>query len=191
MNIKVGGTIGNPAPDGVVKIKDGVAVLPFSTLKVADGTVRFTPETGFDPILEIRGQAEPRPYRVDVYVHGRLSSPQLVLTSNPPLPENEIMTLLATGTTTAGLENTQAASSRALQLLLEELRRGRLPFARQLRPVFKVLDRVDFNLAEADPYDSDQFTTATIALSDKWYISAGMGSEGDTRLLGIWRLSFR
>jgi hypothetical protein len=190
MNIKVGGTIGNPAPDGAVRIKDGVAVLPFSTLKVADGYVRLTPETGFDPILEIRGEAEPRPYRVNAYVHGRLSDPQLVLTSNPPLPENEIMTLLATGTTTAGLENTQAASSRALQLLLEEMRRGRLPFARQLRPVFRVLDRVDFNLAESDPYDSDKFTTATIALTNRWFISAGMGAEG-TRLLGIWRLSFR
>ncbi len=190
-DIKVGGTVATPAPNGYVRIKDGVAVLPFSTLKVPNGYVRFTPETGFDPILEIRGQAEPRPYRVDVYVHGRASDPQLVLTSNPPLPENEIMTLLATGTTTAGLENTQAASSRALQLLFEEMRRGRLPFARQLRPVMKILDRVDFNLAEADPYDGDSFTTATIALTDRWFISAGMGAEGDTRVLGIWRLSFR
>lgn len=191
VQIRVGGTIANPAPDGFVRIRDGVAVLPFSTLKIPNGFVRFTPENGFDPILDIRGMAEPRPYRVDLYVHGRVSNPQLVLTSNPPLPENEIMTLLATGTTTAGLEDTQAASSRAIQLLIEEMRRGRLPFAKQLRPVFKVLDRVDFNLAETDPYDSDSFTTATIALTDRWFISAGMGSEGDTRFLGIWRLSFR
>jgi hypothetical protein len=191
VDVKVGGTVAAPAPDGAVRIRDGVAVLPFSTLKVPRGIVRFTPETGLDPILEIRGFAEPRPYRVDVYVHGRASDPQLVLTSNPPLPEHEIMTLLATGTTSAGLENTQAASSRALQLLFEEMRRGRLPFARQLRPVMKVLDRVDFNLAESDPYDGDSFSTATIALTDRWFISAGMGEGGDTRFLGIWRLSFR
>jgi hypothetical protein len=191
VNVKVGGTVAAPAPDGTVRIREGVAVLPFSTLKVPRGIIRFTPETGLDPILEIRGFAEPRPYRVDVYVHGRASDPQLVLTSNPPLPEHEIMTLLATGTTSAGLENTQAASSRALQLLFEEMRRGRLPFARQLRPVMKVLDRVDFNLAESDPYDGDSFSTATIALTNRWYISAGMGESGDTRFLGIWRLSFR
>lgn len=190
-DIRIGGTVAAPAPNGAVRIRDGVAVLPFSTLKIPNGFVRFTPETGLDPVLEIRGFAEPRPYRVDVYVHGRASSPQLVLTSNPPLPEHEIMTLLATGTTSAGLEDTQAASSRALQLLFEEMRRGRLPFARQLRPVMKVLDRVDFNLAESDPYDSDSFTTATIALTDRWYISAGMGESGDTRFLGIWRLTFR
>jgi hypothetical protein len=114
-----------------------------------------------------------------------------VLTSMPPLPENEIMTLLATGTTTSGLEDPQTASTRALQLLIEELRRGRFRFGKQLRPVLALLDRVEFSLAEADPYSSDQFTTATIALSDRWFISAGMGSEGDSRVMAIWRLSFR
>jgi hypothetical protein len=107
------------------------------------------------------------------------------------LPENEIMTLLATGTTTAGLENPQAASSRAMQLLAEELRRGRFIGGRQLRPVLGLLDRVDFSLAEADPYSSDSFSTATISLTDQWFVSAGMGAEGDSRLMGIWRISFR
>ncbi|MBK1881331.1 translocation/assembly module TamB domain-containing protein [Luteolibacter pohnpeiensis] len=189
--LRIGGTIGNLAPDGTVRIRRGVAVLPFSTLNIPEGIVRFTPATGFDPILEIKGTSNPRPYQVEVYVYGSASDPQLVLTSNPPLPENEIMTLLATGTTTSGLEDTDTASSRALQLLIEEARRGRLPFSKQLRPLLKLADRVDFNLAESDPYDSDSFSTATIKLTDRYYISAGMGEQGDTRLIGIWRLNFR
>ncbi len=189
--IRVGGTIGNPAPDGTVRIRNAVASLPFSRLEVASGFLRFSPENGIDPTLEIRGVSEPRPYRVNIYVYGQLSDPQIILTSSPPLPDNEIMTLLATGTTTSGLEDPQAASSRAFQLLIEEARRGRLPFARQLRPVLKVLDRVDFNLSEQDPYDNDTFSTATIKLTERWYVSAGMGSEGNSRLLGLWRFSFR
>ena len=101
------------------------------------------------------------------------------------------MTLLATGTTTAGLEDPQAASSRAMQLLVEELRRGRFRFGKQLRPVLALLDRVDFSLSEADPYSSDAFSTATIELTDHWYISAGVGATGDSRFLAIWRLSFK
>jgi hypothetical protein len=101
------------------------------------------------------------------------------------------MTLLATGTTTSGLEDPQAASSRAIQLLIEELRHGRFRLGKRLRPVLALLDRVDFSLAEADPYSSDQFTTATVSLSDRWLISAGMGSEGDSRVMAIWRLSFK
>jgi hypothetical protein len=190
-SVRVGGTLGMPAPSGEVRITDFRAALPFSTLTVRAGSARFTPATGFDPVLEIRGTAEPRPYQVNCYVYGRASNPQLVLTSNPPLPDNEIMTLLATGTTTTGLENPQAASARAMQLLAEELRRGRFAVGKQLRPLFGLLDRVDFTLAEADPYSNASYSTATLAISDHWYVSAGMSSEGDSRVLGIWRVTFR
>jgi hypothetical protein len=190
-NVRIGGTFGAPAPDGRLEIKNFRAALPFSTLSVSSGTATFTPAAGFDPLLEIRGTAEPRPYRVTIYAYGRASDPQLVLTSNPPLPENEIMTLLATGTTTTGLEDPQAASSRALQLLVEEMRRGRSRIGRRLRPLLGLLDRVDFSLTEADPYSSDSFSTATLSITDRWFLSAGMSATGDSRVLAIWRLSFR
>jgi hypothetical protein len=189
-DVRVRGTLGNPLPDGEAQIIDLKARLPFSSLEVKRGKLRFTPETGFDPILDIRATSNPRPYSVNGYVHGRASNPQLMLTSSPPLPENEIMTLLATGTTTSGLEDPQAASSRALQLLLEETRRGRNVIGRQLRPLLAPLDRVDFTLAENDPYSSDSFTTATLELTDRWFLSAGMSDDGDTRVLAIWRLVF-
>ncbi len=189
--LRIEGTLGDPKPNGEVRLSDVVAKLPFTTLEVQKGTLTFTPATGFDPILEIRGRAEPRPYRVSAYAYGKVSDPQLVLTSEPPLPENEIMTLLATGTTTDGLEDTQAASNRAMQLLIEELRRGRFLFGKQLRPALKLLDNVDFSLAESDPYDSDSYSSATIKLSDQWYVSAGLGAQGDQRALAIWRFSFK
>jgi hypothetical protein len=189
--LRIEGKLGDPKPNGKVRLTDAVARLPFSTLEVRRAFLTFTPQTGFDPIVELRGTAEPRPYRVDVYAHGRMSDPQLVLTSQPPLPENEIMTLLATGTTSAGLEDSQAASSRAMQLLIEELRRGRFLFGKQLRPVLGLLDNVDFSLAESDPYDSGTYNSATLKLSDRWYVSAGIGEEGDQRVLAIWRLRFR
>jgi hypothetical protein len=190
-DLRASGTLGAPSLVGEVNISNLKAALPFSTLTVPSGTLRFTPATGLDPILEIRGNAEPRPYRVNLIVYGRASDPQLVLTSNPPLPANEIMTLLATGTTTSGLENPQAASSRAIQLFAEELRRGRVPFGRQLRPLLGLFDRVDFSLAEEDPYSTESFSTATLSLTDSWLLSAGMGADGDSRVMGVWRLTFR
>jgi hypothetical protein len=190
-DLRVGGTLGNPLPDGDVKISDFRAALPFSTLQVKSGNVRFDPAGGFDPVLEIRGTAEPRPYRVNAYIYGKASNPQLLLTSSPPLPENEIMTLLATGTTTTGLEDPQAASSRAMQLLAEEMRRGRFAVGRQLRPLLALADRVDFSVGAADPYTSEKYSTATLAMTDRWFLSAGMGEEGGTRAFAIWRLTFR
>lgn len=189
-SMKIGGNLGKPAPDGEFKIRNFTASLPFSTLKVRSGLVSFKPATGFDPILEIRGFAEPRPYTVNVYVYGNASNPQLLLTSNPPLPDNEIMTLLATGTTTSGLEDPSVASSRAMHLLAEEIRHGRVSYTRRLRPLLGLLDKVNFSVAESDPYSNDKYSTATISLTDRWFLSTGMGETGDSRILAIWRLTF-
>jgi hypothetical protein len=191
VGLRVSGKLSDPKPEGKVRIAELVARLPFSTLEVREGFLTFTPQNGFDPTLEIRGSAEPRPYRVQVYAYGRMSDPQLVLTSEPPLPENEIMTLLATGTTSAGLEDSQAASSRAMQLLVEEIRRGRFPLGKRLRPLLGLLDNVDFSLAETDPYDSDSYSSATLKLSEKLYVTAGLAAEGDQRVMAIWRIRFR
>jgi TamB, inner membrane protein subunit of TAM complex len=188
--MKIGGTLGTPAPDGEFRVRNFRASLPFSTLNVKSGTIGFKPATGFDPILEIRGTSEPRPYTINVFVYGTASNPQLLLTSNPPLPENEIMTLLATGTTTSGLEDPSVASSRALQLLAEEIRRGRVSYARRLKPLLGLLEKVNFSVAETDPYSNEKFSTATISLTDRWYLSTGMGSAGDSRILAIWKLTF-
>lgn len=189
--LRVTGTLADPKLDGTATVSKLVATLPFSTLKVKSGTIRFTPATGFDPILEIRGTAEPRPYRIQAYVYGRASDPQLMLTSSPPLPDTEIMTLLATGTTSEGLEDTSAAMNRAIQLFAEEVRRGRVRYTKQLRPLLGILDRVDFSLEESDPYSTESLSTATISLTDRWFLSAGMGEEGNTRVMGIWRMSFK
>lgn len=191
VDLKAVGSAGDPKLDGTAVLSDFSALLPFSTLNVKSGTVRFTPETGFDPILEVRGTSEPRPYRVSVFVYGRASDPQIMLTSNPPMPEAEIMTLLATGTTTSGLEDTQAAKSRAIQLFAEEVRRGRVKYTRQLRPLLGLIDRVDFALQENDPYSTDAYTTATVRLTDRLFVSAGMDDQGNTRMMGIWRISFK
>lgn len=190
-DLRIGGTLADPRPNGTVRLLRGRAVLPFSTLEVPEATFTFTPANGLDPVIEARGTAEPRPYRVNLFAYGRLSDPQIVLSSIPPLPQNEIMTLLATGTTTRGLEDPQMASARAIQLFAEEVRRGRVPLGNQLRPLLGLLDRVDFTLAASDPYSSDTFSTATLKLHDRWYLSAGMGEEGNTRIFAIWRLRFR
>jgi autotransporter translocation and assembly factor TamB len=189
--LRIEGKLGNPQPNGTVKLSKAAARLPFTTLVVNEGTLTYTPKTGFDPIVDLRGAAEPRPYRVQIYASGRMSDPKLILTSQPPLPENEIMTLLATGTTSSGLENSQQAASRATQLLIEELRRGRFLFGKRLRPVLALLDDVDFSVAESDPYNSDLYNSATLKLSSKWFISAGLGAEGDQRFMAIWRLRFK
>lgn len=188
-DLDIGGRLAAPEPRGEVFLNEASLALPYTTLRVQRGIVRFTGT--LDPTLEIRGIAEPRPYQVFLYLYGKAGNPEILLTSSPPLPQNEIISLLATGTTPAGLEDSKVATSRALQLLAEEVRRGRVNIARPLRPLLSLTDRVDFTLADEDPYTGTRFSTTTLSLTDRWLLAASMGEDGETRVMGIWRLSFR
>ncbi|MFD0892531.1 translocation/assembly module TamB domain-containing protein [Luteolibacter ambystomatis] len=191
LDVNVGGTLGKPAPKGQAILRDVSAKLPFSTLLVEEGTVDFRPEAPFDPTLNIRGRSVVRPYEVNVYVYGSVSDPKVLTTSNPPMPESEVMTLLATGTTTSGIADPQAATTRGAQLLIEELRRGRIRFAKRLQPLLKILDRVDFQIGEQNRYSGEKMNSATINLDDNWLISAGMGEEGRSRVMLMYLVRFR
>lgn len=191
LDVDLGGTFGKPAPRGKAILHDVSAKLPFSTLEIADGEVVFRPEAPFDPALNIRGRSVVRPYEVNLFIYGSVSDPKVLTTSNPPLPETEIMTLIATGTTTKGIEDPQAALSRAAQLLVEELRRGRVRYGKRLQPVLKLLDKVDFQIGQENPYSGQKMNAANINLDDNWLLSAGMGEAGNSRAMLMYLIRFR
>ena len=155
------------------------------------GKVRFRPEAPFAPALEIRGTSELRPYEINVFVHGTAAAPEISFTSSPPLPENEILTLLATGATSTDLERQGAASNKAIQLLLEEARRGRLRYGKFLKPVLEVLKDVDVRIGEVDAYTGRDYTSATLRLGDRWLTSFSIDDDNRSRGLLIFVLRFR
>lgn len=190
-NIRFGGTLGNIQPQGNAFIRQVEARLPFSTLKVTSGTVVFTPAGGLNPELNIRGTSNIGRYEVNVFFYGPVNAPKTALTSDPPLPESEIMTLLATGTTSDGLEDGQAATMKAAQLLVEEWRRGRLPFAEQVAKVLEVINRVDVRIGEDDPLTGKRLNSATIEVTEKIVVSGSVDKQSNTRVLGAFVLRFK
>lgn len=190
-DIRFGGTLSAIQPQGAAVLRDITARLPFSTLKVAYGTATFTPAGGLNPELNIRGTSTIGQYEVNVFFYGPVNAPKTALTADPPLPESEIMTLLATGTTSDGLENGQAATMKAVQLLVEEWRKGRLPFGEQVAKVMTVLNRVDLRVGEDDPLSGKRLNSATIELNDRFYISGAVDKESNTRVLGAFVLKFK
>jgi hypothetical protein len=190
-DVRVGGTLANPLPDGSATIKSLTAALPLSKLTIQSGIVRLTPATGLDPILDIRGTSKVSNYDVNLYVYGAVSAPKILLTSEPPLPENEIMTLLATGTTTSGLGNGSTAQTKAMQLLIEEFRRGRLPMGKRLLPLLSKLEDVEIAFGDPDPYTGKKYASAKVPITSKYFVSGSVDGEGLTRSLLIFELKFR
>jgi hypothetical protein len=190
-DIRFGGTLGTIQPQGIAIIRDVTARLPFSTLRVQNGTVTFTPAGGLDPELNIRGSSNIGRFDVNVFFYGPVSAPRTAMTSDPPLAESEIMTLLATGTTSSGLEDGQAATMKAAQLFIEEWRRGRLPFGEQLAKALQLLNNVDVRVGEDDPLTGRRLNSATIEVTDRIVLSGSVDREGNTRVLGAFVIRFK
>ncbi len=190
-DVRFGGTLGKIEPQGSAVIRDVTARLPFSTLRVNNGTVTFTPAGGLNPELNIRGTSNIGRFEVNIFFYGPVSAPRTALTSDPPLAESEIMTLLATGTTSDGLEDGQAATMKAAQLFIEEWRRGRLPFGEQLAKALQLLNNVDVRVGEDDPLTGRRLNSATIEVTDRIVISGSVDREGNTRVLGAFVIRFK
>lgn len=190
-DLRVGGSLGKIEPLGSATLSDVTARLPFSTLKVDNGKLNFTPSGGLNPELDIRGHSNVGRYDVNVFFYGPVDAPKTALTSDPPLPESEIMTLLATGTTSDGLEDGQAATMKAAQLFIEEWRRGRLPFGEQLSKALFLLNKVDVRVGEDDPLTGQRLNSATIEITDRIVVSGSVDREGNTRVLGAFVLRFK
>lgn len=191
LDARLRGTIADPRPSGKAELRELLAALPLSRLHVEKGEARFVESQGMDPNLDIRGYSRVSNYDINIYVYGPSSAPKILLSSTPPLPDHEIMTLLATGTTTKGLSDGSMAQSRALQLLVEEFRRGRLPLGRRLAPFLERIDDVELAVGQPDPYSGRKRSSIQLPFAQYWSLFGGVDGEGKTRNLLLFEVKFR
>ena len=190
--IKVTGTIDDPKTAGTLTTTDFSADLPFSDLQVQTCIVTLRNEDITNPTLNIRGTSAIGQYTVQVYVTGSVQDPTLILTSDPPLPESEIMILLATGSAVAQLQDRQVASQKALQYLLEGLRRrNRGRDKTVLQRLLKNSDQIELSLGDTNQFSGRQFSSATLELGDRWDFTTQIDELGQTRALVVFSIRLR
>ncbi len=189
---RVRGTISRPDITLDAELQKTSADLPLSKLKIKTGTLTLRPGEGFIPKMNIRGESRIGQSRVFIFAYGKADSPKLVFTSNPPLPEAEVLTLLATGTTTSGLADQQVASVKAFQLLLSEMKRkyGGPGGNKVAGKLLDALDTVDLRVGDSDQFSGRRFNSATLQLSSKFFASAAFDDEGNSRGILIYSLRF-
>lgn len=189
-DLRVDGTGALISPVGQVTLTDAYARLPFSRLGLKNSAIRFTPESGIPGVLDIRGESLVRDYRARIRVTGSMNDVKYVLTSDPPLPEEEIMTLLATGTTREELVGgTNAAASRAALLLFDKFWRMISGSDDWKDPEAMREQRVTFEAGQVNPRTGSTVTTARLRMTDKWSITADADMDGEYR--GLLHYVFR
>jgi TamB, inner membrane protein subunit of TAM complex len=180
-DLKLTGTGLRPRLQGVVRLENVEATLPFSRLQVSHGLLYFDPSDSMNPRIDLQGTSVIRDYTVRVYVYGTLLSPEAIFTSEPPLAQEEIISLIATGATRAELSgNNNVLAGRAAMLLVQQL----------YRKIFKkgeptqsnaFFNRLDLDVGQIDPRTGKQQASARFKINDQFVIVGDLGVAGDFR----------
>jgi hypothetical protein len=179
-DLKLTGTGLRPQLQGVVQMQNVEATLPFSRLEVSRGFLTFTPDDSMNPRIDLQGTSVIRDYTVRVYVYGTLLSPEALFTSEPPLAQEEIISLISTGATRQELSTGNVLAGRAAMLLVQQLYRK---IVKKGEPTESntVFNRLDLDLGTVDPRTGQQQATVRFKIDDHFVLTGDVGVRGDFR----------
>jgi len=179
-DLKLTGTGLKPGLQGIVHMEGVEATLPFSRLDISRGSLTFSPSDSTNPTIDLQGTSVIRDYTVRVYVYGTLLSPQAIFTSEPPLPQEDIISLIATGTTRRELSTGNVLAGRAAMLLVQQLYRK---IVKKGEPTDSntVFNRLDLDLGTVDPRTGQQQATVRFKITDQLVLTGDVGVRGDFR----------
>jgi len=98
-NLRLRGTVSNPAVVGRVAITQGQVVFYGTKYTINQGTIAFYNALKVEPILDVDLETKARGIDITLTVAGPLNKLHLTPRSDPPLQFSEIVALLATGRT--------------------------------------------------------------------------------------------
>lgn len=177
-DLRIRGTLGAPFADGVVTLKNLQAYLPASTILIPEGRILFNQQNPFMPIMDVRARSEVSGYNVQLYAYGPLTESNLALRSDPPLSQENLIFLLTTGLTPAGLSGAglgEAAAGQGGIILLRSI-------ARQLEPLGVDLNGFVNRLSVRviPPKDPSQASSlvSELRLNDQFSLTTGRDGFG-------------
>ncbi len=179
-DLKLTGTGLHPELQGVVRMENVEATLPFSRLDISRGLLTFDPSDPMNPKIDLEGTSVIRDYTVRVYVYGTVQSPQAIFTSEPPLAQEEIISLIATGATRQELSGTNVLAGRAAMLLIQQLYR-KIVKKGEPTQTNTVFNRLDLDLGTIDPRTGQQQATVRFKINDQLVLTGDVGVRGDFR----------
>ena len=142
-DLRIRGTAAQPGVLGRVTVSEGQLVFFGSEYTVDTGTISFYNPVRIEPILDVSLETQAQGVTVTVRVTGPIDNMKLSYTSDPPLQFQEIVALLAAGSTPTSdptiLANSPAQPSQGLQQMGESAILGKAladPVASRLQRVF-------------------------------------------------------
>jgi translocation and assembly module TamB len=102
--LSVEGTTATPAMLGMLETREGRVTFRDRRFTIVTATARFVDPRRVDPFIDAVATARIRDYDVTARVSGRTDRLDVRLSSTPPLPQEDLLALVAFGVTRAELE---------------------------------------------------------------------------------------
>jgi translocation and assembly module TamB len=99
VDLRIRGTIAQPAILGHINVTDGTATFAGTTYQLQHGQIFFTNPVRIEPIIDIDATTRVEEYDVTIGLHGSASKLTPTFRSEPPLPQADVISLLALGRT--------------------------------------------------------------------------------------------
>ena len=99
VNLRIRGTVAQPAVLGRINITDGKATYNGTTYQLQHGDIYFSNPVKIEPIIDLDATTRIEEYDVTIGLHGTASKLTPTFRSEPPLPEADVISLLAQGRT--------------------------------------------------------------------------------------------
>ncbi|MGB6687989.1 MAG: translocation/assembly module TamB domain-containing protein [Terracidiphilus sp.] len=99
VDLHLRGTLASPTLLGTVQITEGTATLAGTRYELQRGSISFTNPVRIEPSIDLSATAHVSDYDITLGLHGTPSKMSITYRSDPPLPEADVVALLALGRT--------------------------------------------------------------------------------------------
>jgi translocation and assembly module TamB len=99
VDLRLRGTLAAPSLLGRVSITEGSALIAGTRYELQRGDISFTNPVRIQPTIDLNATARVEDYDITLGLHGTLEKPAITYRSDPPLPEADVVALLALGRT--------------------------------------------------------------------------------------------
>jgi translocation and assembly module TamB len=99
VDLRVRGTIASPSLLGRVNITQGSAMIAGTRYELQRGVISFTNPVRIEPVIDLTATAHVEDYDITLGLLGPPSRPAVTYRSDPPMPEADVVSLLALGHT--------------------------------------------------------------------------------------------
>lgn len=99
VDLRLRGTVATPSLQGRISITEGNAIIAGTRYELQRGDITFTNPVRIEPLINLSATARVEDYDITLDLHGTPDKLAVTYRSDPPLPESDVVALLALGRT--------------------------------------------------------------------------------------------